>query len=108
LELAFSSKEFRGLCENDAAAKQEFGIALSDALRRRLADLDAAPSLADLPSKPIPLPGGDGRLMSLTLTQGTRLIISANHPKNPTLSDGGVDWEKVSRIQIVRIEATNG
>ena len=48
LELAFNSRELRSICEHEPTAKDALGAEIAEALRRRLADLRAATSIADL------------------------------------------------------------
>jgi hypothetical protein len=49
LELAFETKLLREICESEQKARQELGIKVAEALKRRLADLRAATSVEDLP-----------------------------------------------------------
>jgi hypothetical protein len=109
LQLAFSSKELRGICESEDAAREQLGMAIANALKRRLADLRAAPTALDLPGiEPTLVEGREGNLMAVALSETIRLTFSVNHPKPPTLSTGEVDWSRVTRIQIATIEDTNG
>lgn len=48
--------------------------------------------------------GADGQQMVLDLCDGYRIVFKANHPKNPKSETEDVDWERVSRIKILRIE----
>ncbi len=103
LELAFETKELREICENEAEARRRLGNAVAEALKHRLADLDAATSPRDLIGGK-PRLGPDARTMTLDLCEGCHVVFTHNHPNNPTKSTGEVDWEKVSRVRILRIE----
>ena len=103
LELAFESKELRDICENEAEAKRKLGESIAETLKRRLADLDAAASPKDLLAGR-PRLGQDGQTMVIDLGEGHRIVFAANHPENPASADGGLDWAKVRRIRILRIE----
>lgn len=103
MELAFESKELRDICENEAEAKRKLGERIAEMLKRRLADLDAATSPKDLLAGQ-PRLGQDGQTMVVDLCEGHRMVFAANHPGNPATSDGDLDWAKVRRIRILRIE----
>lgn len=103
MELAFDSKPLRALCENEAQAKLELGSTVAEALKHRLADLQAATSVKDLVVGR-PRIGDDGKQMIIDLCSGHRMVFEANHIKNPKAKTGDVDWERVNRIKVLRIE----
>ncbi len=45
--------------------------------------------------------------MLLELATGNRLVFTANHPNNP-INEDKIDWSRVSRVKILRIETSNG
>ncbi len=107
LELAFHSKPLRAICESESEATHEFGEAVADVLRHRLADLCAAKSPNDLPvGRPRAL-RKDPTKMCLALCDGYIVTFCANHPKNPQMESGLIDWQKVSRIKILEIAHEN-
>lgn len=106
LELAFESRQLRDICENEAEAKRKLGEGVAGALKRRLADLDAAISPKDLLAGR-PRLGQDGQTMVIDLCEGHRIVFAANHPNNPATPNGGLDWARVRRIRILRIEGDN-
>ena len=78
---------------------------VANILQHRLADLRAATATKDLVAgKPRLLDGMGGQDMAVDLCNGHRIIFTANHPENPQSETGNVDWAKVSRIKILRIE----
>ncbi len=106
LELAFQSKTIRTLCEVEAAADKRLGKGVAAALRARLADLDAAASIAEVIA-------GHPRLNPRTqkyiigLAAGFVLTISANHVKNPMDNSGRIRWDSVTRIKVDAIGEGN-
>ena len=106
LELAFDSKSLRAVCENEAHAQHELGMEAAEVLKHRLADLVSATSVEEdlVAGSPRVLEGTDDRCMAVDLCGGYRMVFCANHPKNPTGPTGKIDWLKVSRIKILRIE----
>jgi hypothetical protein len=104
LVLAFATLSLRALCEDAAQADAELGLAVAQALRRRVADLRAATSPRDLiVGKPFIGHDGDHEFMSLGVSGDFRVRFVANHTKTPRTTDNQVDWAKVSRIRIVEI-----
>lgn len=106
MELAFEAKELRDICENEAEAKSRLGDSIAKTLKRRLADLDAATSPKDLLAGRLRL-GKDGKTMVIDLCEDHRIVFAANHPDDPATADGDLDWAKVRRIRILRIEVDN-
>jgi plasmid maintenance system killer protein len=108
LEIAFDTKSLRQICENEDKAKEQLGTKVAGRLKRRLADLRAAASVVDLiAGRPHVLEGAHNRYFVVGLAGGYRMVFTANHARIPMLSSGVVDWAKVSRIKILRIESVH-
>lgn len=104
LELAFNSKSLRTICENETQARLELGPRVAEILKHRLADLRAATSPKDLVAGR-PREGSDLQSMVIDLWDGYQLVFCANHPKKLVAEAGKLDWLKVSRIKVLRIES---
>ncbi len=105
MELAFDTKSLRTTCESEAHARRELGAKVAEILKHRLADLRAATSAKDLVAgRPRELAGADHQHMAVDLCDSHRIVFSANHPNNPTTETGDLDWARVSRIKLLRIE----
>ena len=102
LVLAFASKSLREICEAEQRAARRFDKKVTESLKHRLADLEAAPAALDLIAGRPQLHNPSGHY-SVELADGFCLEFAANHVKNPVDKKGKVDWSKVTRIQIVRI-----
>lgn len=101
LELAFDTKALRNICESEKRAKQELGAEVAAQLKRRLADLQAAKSIDELPvAKPVK----NSNNCVVNLSSGYRLIATVGHAEIPTLSSGKVDWSNVGRLKLLKIE----
>lgn len=108
MELAFDTKELRTICENELQAKHDLGDAVSETLKHRLADLQAAKNVKDLlvgNVRRVAIKDGEG--MAVDLSEGYTLIFAANHVKMPTATNGKLDWDGVNRIKVMRIEKGN-
>jgi hypothetical protein len=109
VQLAFHSAWLRTICESERNAKDEFGEAVAEALKHRLADMSAATSVNDLVAgRPRILGGTAPHQMALDLGDNYRIAFTANHTKNPRTETGDLDWKRVSRIKILRIERDHG
>ena len=109
MELAFGSKLLRTTCESETHARDELGTVVTELLKHRLSDLRAATTVTDLlVGNPRLLGDAENKHMIINLGESHRLVICANHPKNPIDKDGKIDWPKVTRIQIVGIEKYHG
>lgn len=104
LELAFDTKEVRMLCENHELAVHELGQEVAGTLLHRLADLRAAQSPLDLLVGSPKAHPDQPRNTTLSMGPGYNLVISANHTKAPLSKTGGLDWARVRRVKIIRIE----
>lgn len=109
LQLAFAKKSLRDLCENKVKADCDLGMEMAEKLRRRLADFRAATCVTDLVAgQPRELKGGRRAEFTVELNRGSRVILCANHNTVPLFESGGVDWSKVTRVKILRIENNYG
>jgi hypothetical protein len=103
LELAFESQALRTICEDEDRAREELDPTVAEMLKHRLADLRAAKTPKDL-LVGHPRVGDDSGWMVVDLAGDSRIVFKANHVKNPVGKDGELDWSRVSRIKILRIE----
>ena len=105
--LAFESEQLRDICETEAAAIEALGFTSAEVLRRRLADLDAAATVRELPVGEPRAADDRSEEMIVDLCDGICIFFRANHVRNPRDHTGNIDWSQVSRIRIVRIGAEN-
>ena len=106
MQLAFESKRLRSICENEGEAEHEFGVAVAESLKHRLADFHAALSPKDLIAGS-PRLTDDCKSMTVDLSNGYHIIFAANHVKQPLTESNQLDWNKVSRIKILSVENDN-
>ena len=109
MELAFDNKSLRQVCENEKKAKRDLGVSVAEKLKRRLADLRAATTVEDLVAgRPRELDGAHDRHFAVDLSEDHSIVFCANHTEIPLLESGDVDWSRVSRVKILRIEGDHG
>ncbi len=85
------------------------GSEVAEILKHRLADLVSANSTEDLVAgRPRLLEEANRQHMTLDLCDGQCIVFCANHPRNPLTESGEIDWSRVSRIKILRVEEDHG
>lgn len=107
MELAFSDKQLRDLCLNESLARQAFGVAVAEKLKTRLADLAAvsvASELSMLPGRFRELSSDRRDYLVLDLIDGWQLIFQSGHVKERLLDTGEVDWSRIRRVKILKVE----
>jgi len=86
--------------------RMRLGVEVASQLTRRLADLQAADTIADLVvGNPRAL--ADGVVIVIDLAVGMSLSLQSGHVNPPRTLHGGIDWRKVTRVQVVAIGATH-
>src|SRR5262249_22197281 len=98
---AFETRELRSVCAREFVAVRTYGVQVAQGLKDRLADIEAATSVADLI---VGNPRQLGEEMVVNLTKESRLVFCCNHSKTLTSNAGEIDWPSVSRIRLLRIE----
>jgi hypothetical protein len=104
LNLAFATKALRSLCETKSIAERKLGAKAAARLRRRLADLRAAESAAEIVAiglVQLPQPPSTQFYFDLG---GAMLVVEVNHQKEPTADSGGIDWARVTRVKVMKVE----
>ena len=98
------------ICADDRLAQRRFGAENWSLLRRRLAVLAGAPTLADLegaPGRCHALHGDRTGQFAMHLSGPTRLVF-APHGAVRTLTDGGLDRRSVTSIEVTEITDYHG
>lgn len=106
IDIAFSTKAVRSLCQSGEAIEQKYGAEFARALIGRLADIRAATSIAELLSLlPVSTNDTTGAVTIYVHDVGGSCIKgSENHRRTPRLADKTVDWPNVTRIRISKVE----
>lgn len=103
----FRARKLQKVCNNAKLSKKELGHEMARKLQQRLMELKAASCLDDISRVPPPrchqLSGNRNGQLSVDLKHPRRLyFIPANDPI-PETEDGGLDWRKVTEIEIIEI-----
>jgi proteic killer suppression protein len=102
LDLAFSDRALRYVCESEARARKTLGAAAAADLHARLSDLEAIDAVTEMSWVPIMV---EGARVRIEFHRGFRLLADANEAKPPLL-DGLIDWSRVGRLLLREIKQT--
>jgi len=99
VDISFASRKLAKLCSDPREATKALGADSARKLRSRLADLQAADTVAELVAgRPHPLTGSRAGQFALDLAGGHRLVFRAAGQGGSTT---GPDWKRVTAIEIV-------
>lgn len=111
MDIIFKSKKLEKQCNDFRLLVRQHGQARARKLRQRLDDLLAASSLAEVsklpPARCHELVGDRAGQLSIDLDHPYRLILIPANDPTPLKEDGGLDWSKVTAIEIQGIEDTH-
>jgi hypothetical protein len=108
VEIAFAKKSLRQLCESERTARRSLGARVSEKLKARLADFQAANFVTDIiAGRPREFVGDRTGQVAVDLVDGFQLVFCSNHSDIPLINRTQVDWSRVSRIKIMDIESDN-
>jgi hypothetical protein len=107
MELAFATKPLRSLCEDEDAAVEKFGEKVAEELRARIADLRAADSVGDIVAGTPQFFDDDPR-MTISVLEVLEIVLRPNHVKMQRQAKGGIDWSRVRRLKIDKLNQPAG
>lgn len=114
MDLTFKTARLRKQCNDETAMVRRHGTKRAGRLKRRLIQLRAAKSLGDLgppyhgPARCHEMTGNYSGVFSVDLDHPYRLLFRPDHNPIPTRKEGGIDWERVTAVEILGIEDTHG
>ena len=112
MDILFATKKFMKQCDNRALLIRAHGPRCADLIRKRLDEMRAADSLQILRFLPQArcheLKGNLAGCFSVDLEHPFRLIFRPANKPIPKKPDGGLDWESVTAVEIIRVEDTHG
>lgn len=107
MEIGFAKSRLQKLCNSDAKLRGKYGPRMADLIQQRLLELHDAENLAVVATLPGPrcheLKQNLAGLLAVDLVHPDRLVFKPDHDPIPSKDDGGLDWTKVTRIEIVGI-----
>ncbi len=106
MEISFATSKLAKLCNSDKKLRGKYGPRMAGVIQQRLVDLATAETLDEMKRVPgrCHLLTADLRgLFAVDLVHPDRLVFAPDHDPIPALKAGGVDWAKVTKIEIAGI-----
>ena len=112
MDIIFKTKKLDKQCNSQALLVRTYGSQCANLIRRRLDELGAANSLAEIRYLPQArcheLKGNHAGKLSVDLAHPYRLLFRPSNEPTPQKADGGIDWAGVSAVEIIGVEDTHG
>ena len=111
MEISFTNERLANLCNSENRLRGKYGPRMAALIQRRLFELSDAETLAvmrSLPGRCHELRHGLKGCLAVDLVHPKRLVFEPDHDPLPTKEDGGLDWEKVTKIVIIGIGDYHG
>ncbi len=109
--VTFRTKKLAKACNSEAEMLRHFGQQRATKLGNRLLELKAATNLNDIsrlpPARCHELTGSRKGQLSLDLGHPYRLIIIPANEPVPRKADGGLDWGRVTQVEVIEIADTH-
>ena len=106
MKIEFGNAGLRKLCSSEKNMRKEYGPQLVKKLQQRLADLEAAASMAEvayLPGRLHELTGARKGQFAMDLAHPMRLVFAPAGDPVPRKSDGGIDLGAVTAVCVLGI-----
>jgi proteic killer suppression protein len=107
MEIRFANARLQKLCNSDKKLRGKYGPRMADLIQQRLMELRDSENLAILATLPGPrcheLKGNLAGHLAVDLVHPDRMVFQPDHDPLPAKDDGGLDWQQVTRIEIVGI-----
>ncbi len=104
MDICFTNKKIAKVCNSGKEMQAQYGKRMADKLQQRLAELQAAETLAEMRTIPgarcHELSGNLSGFLAVDLVHPDRLVFYPDHDPIPKLEDGSLDWRSVKKIVI--------
>ena len=112
MDIIISDRKLSKVCNQQSKLVKRYGSRQAKLIRRRLDELRAAENLAIMHCLPQArcheLTGNRAGQLSVDLVHPERLIFIPAHNPVPSKPDGGLDWSRVTAIEVLGIADTHG
>lgn len=107
MRVRFKNDKMQRACESEKDLKKDFGQQRAKKIQRRLAVLEAAETLEQVPHTPPDrrhqLVGNRDEEFAVVIEDQWRIIFRPDHDEIPRKPDGGIDISKVTSIMVIDI-----
>ena len=106
--ITFKNKKLEKEFRDEKVLKRRWGPEQAKLIARRLTELAAAENLETLRKLPQvrahELSGSRAGQISLDVKQPYRLLIVSDHEETPLKEDGGLDWQRITKVKVIGVE----
>jgi hypothetical protein len=106
MDIAFQSRAFRDLCEDEPRLSARFGKEAASQIIARMADLRATDTMQELVTAGLCVPLQGGRIAS-NISAGLRILLGPNHLQRRDASPPLLPWSQVTRVKVLAIESAS-
>jgi plasmid maintenance system killer protein len=110
--MSFKNRKLEKEFCNERALKRRWGADQGKLIARRLTELAAAENLETLRKLPQvrahELVGDRIGQISLDVKHPYRLLVTPDHEETPRKEDGGLDWQKITKVKVLGVEDIHG
>jgi len=111
VNIRFANTKLEKKCSDEKEMQRHWGSDQTKKLKQRLTELKAAANLGVMKTLPAArahtLKANRQGQISLDLKDPYRLIVAPDHEETPLLSDGGLDWDKVTKVNVLEVTDTH-
>jgi len=111
MRIYFATTKLRKICAEHTKMVKEWGRVRAKKIQRRLDELNAAEVLEDLrnaPGRLHELTGDRAGELAFDLDGPYRLILEPADRPVPEKEDGGLDWNRVQAVTVLKVEDYHG
>jgi proteic killer suppression protein len=106
MDIRFTNSKLEKLCNSESKLRGQYGPAMARKIQQRLGELTAAvtlESMRGMPGNCHELKQNLKGLWAISLIGKERLAFKPDHEPPPEMDSGGLDWSKVTKIEVVGI-----
>ena len=111
MELSFRNNKLAKVLNSERETLRTYGTDNGRRINLRLQNIRDAASLEELSKLPQTrvheLRGDRNEQISVDAKHPYRLILVCNHEETPRKPDGGLDWARITRLQLIEIADTH-
>jgi plasmid maintenance system killer protein len=111
VELSFRNSKLAKVLTSERELIRNYGNDNGRRIARRLQNVADAATLEELSKLPQTrvheLSGDRNEQISIDAKHPYRLILVCNHEETPRKADGGLDWARITKVQLIEIADTH-
>jgi plasmid maintenance system killer protein len=108
VHITFINKKLAKLLSTEKELIRTYGPDNGRRIARRLQNIADAANLAELAKIPQTrvheLSGDRDEQISVDVKHPYRLLLASDHEQTPRKEDGGLDWERITKVQVLEVE----